>query len=375
MPSCQRSVALLGALLAGLAAPRASRAQTLGGITFYNYAPSGDAPLVTGSGGASDLDSFTAGQALEGYARYNVALALLLIANTKRVYFDPTVWDLFDLSSARERGDMDAAKAAAASAARRLATLKKVQGANDGAVQDGLAWAGKSPNVAKLQQSFLDYEKALAAAVADAQQVPQQMARRIQNGEAAARVFVAARQYLGKPYGGATGMTCDQLVWNAVLDAGVHLDRAPRPPLTVTGTWFYDGMGPEFKQVLGGDKGIALKDLATGIDAGTVTLPPLGSVLVTDGHAAVFSGVITIQGHTQLVLFDANNSAGWSVTLAGVPIPGDPKDALASAQAFPGHQVGEHVTRLQWGNEHAVKVFQPIGDHGTRAEAMRPRLF
>jgi hypothetical protein len=86
----------------------------------------------------------------------------------------------------------------------------------------------------------------------------------------------------------------------------------------------------------------------------------IGSVIVADGHAALFSGVVKVGSDWQLIIYDANDQVGWTVSLDGTPSKDDPDDKMLS---FPGHVVGQHVTREQWGTDHLVKVFQPIGYH------------
>jgi len=49
------------------------------------------------------------------------------------------------------------------------------------------------------------------------------------------------------------------------------------------------------------------------------------------------------------ITLDANDSTGWTVSLDGEPSKDDPNNKMLT---FPGHQVGERATRLQWGANH-----------------------
>ncbi len=175
------------------------------------------------------------------------------------------------------------------------------------------------------------------------------------------RLLQAAQAYRGEPYNlnPELGTSCDVLVWKAARDAGLRLDRrVSKDGKTVTGTWFREGMGDDFEQVLGGVDGITLQELVEGVDAATLPIP-IGAVLVADGHAALFNGVVKVNGHWQLILFDANSQPSWSLTFQGVPVKGDQTGRPDIQIVFPGKQVGEHVTRLHWGLDKRVKVFQP----------------
>ena len=73
-------------------------------------------------------------------------------------------------------------------------------------------------------------------------------------------------------------------------------------------------MGAEFKQVAGGNDGTPIGQLAADEASGTVTIP-LGSVIVTDGHDALFEGVVKVVTTWQLITYDANASSGWTISL------------------------------------------------------------
>ena len=118
-------------------------------------------------------------------------------------------------------------------------------------------------------------------------------------------------------------------------------------------------MGPEFLQIWGGTNGAPLGDLADQSGSNKINIP-VGSVIVTDGHAALYTGNIKVDDQWELTTYDANDQTGWTVSVNETPSKSDQLDRMA---AFPGHRVGEHVSRLQWGDDHLVKVFQPIGNH------------
>ena len=122
----------------------------------------------------------------------------------------------------------------------------------------------------------------------------------------------------------------------------------------MTESWFMHGMGPGFRPIV---TAVPLSQLAQD-DGNEMIHIPIGSVIVTNGHAALYTGVIKVGNQWQLITYDANDAKGWTVSLSGMPSPTDPNDQMLS---FPGHQVGTHVTRLQWNSDDVVSVYQPLG--------------
>jgi hypothetical protein len=213
-------------------------------------------------------------------------------------------------------------------------------------------------------QDFANYAIDIVHSVDEASKVPDRIDAFVKSNEAGKRLLVSASERQGLQYG--PGMQCNDLVQQAGAEAGSSPEVAlSKGDKSVTQSWFKHGMGQDFKQIYGGDAGQSLAQLASEEGAGKVTLP-IGSIIVADGHAAVFTGVIMVNKSWQLVTYDANGDhQSWTVSLAGTP--GKIADAAPAPkngpQTFPGHQVGEHVTRLQWGDQRPVKVFQPIGNH------------
>jgi len=132
-----------------------------------------------------------------------------------------------------------------------------------------------------------------------------------------------------------------------------------------TSAWFNKGLGSDFRQIYGGANGLRLGQLVDDLNNNIVDIP-LGSIIVQDGHAAFYTGQIKIKDKWEIVTYDANDQSGWTVTANGEffksdnPIPSGSNSAMMIR--FPGRQVGEHVTRLQWSHDHLVKVFQPVAD-------------
>ena len=168
------------------------------------------------------------------------------------------------------------------------------------------------------------------------------------------QMWMLAQSHQGEEY--RKGMQCNDLVAGAAKALGVPISNVPSAPgETVTESWFMHGMGPGFRPIV---VGVPLSQLAQDEGNNQIHIP-IGSVIVTNGHAALYSGVVRVENQWQLVTYDANATKGlWTISLSGVPSATDPSDRMLS---FPGHQVGEHVTRLQWNSSDAVSVYQPIG--------------
>jgi hypothetical protein len=73
-----------------------------------------------------------------------------------------------------------------------------------------------------------------------------------------------------------------------------------------------------------------------------VTAIPLGSVIVTPGHAAPFDGVVKVGKTEQLIVYDANGDKhGWYVALIGAPSEVDPNDRMLTLKLTPTTPVGD----------------------------------
>jgi hypothetical protein len=132
-----------------------------------------------------------------------------------------------------------------------------------------------------------------------------------------------------------------------------------------TSVWFNKGLGADFRQIYGGANGLSLGRLVDDLNNDKFEIP-IGSIIVQDGHAAFYAGQIKIEGKWEIITYDANDQSGWAVKINGEffksDSPASTKIDPEVLMKFPGRQVGEHVTRLQWGHEHLVKVFQPVAD-------------
>ena len=166
---------------------------------------------------------------------------------------------------------------------------------------------------------------------------------------------MAAWKHDGKAYG--PGMQCSDLVIAASKAAGLSVDDTPLGGKTVTATWFSNGMGPDFAQILGGDDGIMLSEVAIEDGLNNIVIP-IGSVIVADGHAALYAGGIMVNGNWEIITYDASDADNWTVSVTeGTASPSGQVDGME----FRGHKAGEHVTRLQWGKTRRVKIFVPVG--------------
>jgi hypothetical protein len=123
-------------------------------------------------------------------------------------------------------------------------------------------------------------------------------------------------------------------------------------------------MGSQFPQIIGGDIGVPLRQLMDDYMSNKVNIP-IAAVIVADGHAALFDGVVKVGPQMQMITYDANAASGWSVSVltgAGTPGTDGPDDFGVVQLKFGGQQVGEHATRLQWNDTTSVKVYQFIGN-------------
>lgn len=217
--------------------------------------------------------------------------------------------------------------------------------------------------------SFSSYVSQLGQSVNNAQAVPAQIDSFIKSNQAGLQLLESAWQFEGKVYG--DGMTCDQLVAHATGALGFSVPTYPwcKDCKTVTDGWFRYGMGRLYPQILGGESGITLRQLADDYMAddhmpNKVNIP-IGALIVADGHAALFEGVAKVGALMELITYDANKSTGWTVSvLTGERSPGTAgaDDYGVIQLTFGDHQVGQHVTRLQWVDPTIVKVYKFIGN-------------
>jgi hypothetical protein len=185
-----------------------------------------------------------------------------------------------------------------------------------------------------------------------------QIEAHIKSNAAGISLLEAAQSFQGSQY--RPGMTCNVLIIRAIRQASMDMTTG-----NTTSIWFNRGLGSDFRQIYGGANGLPLGQLVNDLNNDEVDIP-LGSIIVQDGHAAFYAGQIKIQEKWEIITYDANDQSGWTVTGNGaffrsdspVPSGNDPGVLMR----FPGKQVGEHVTRLQWSHEHLVKVFQPVAD-------------
>ena len=332
--------------------------------SFIYVMPNGQA-VNPGTSGDFGVSSFVAQQGIAGLYRHNTLAALSHINGITRDFFNPTQESLAKVKDAEERGDSAAATAAINAAQSKLTELKTSKPYLP--VTAGfVAYSGNNKPLADLATAFFKYEADLEKSLTDAQAIPAAIEKRIKDNEAGVRLLSAAHGYHDESY--RPGMQCSDLVVKASREAGITIDETVAPGTTLTGTWFSRGMGAEYRQILGGDAGMTLRQLAgeeTDATKEQVFGPPLripiGAVIVADGHAALYAGNVKVGDTYQLIVYDSNAEKGWTISLDSQPTPSewDP----AAVISFPGHQVGEHVTRLQWGAARLVKVFQPIGNH------------
>lgn len=228
--------------------------------------------------------------------------------------------------------------------------------------------AAAQQTLAQMQAAFLPLAKReIVSAIAD--QDTQNVQLRInevqtqnpKENEAGLNLLHEAQTHQGQPY--AAGMKCSDLIEMSGEASG---SPPSLPPTTTdvkpTTYWFENGMGPHYMQIYGGADGIDLGQLAADIGNRELNIP-IGSVIVApglnggDGHAALYDGVAKVGSTWKIVLYDANDYRGYNLSIDGLPTA----DARQTVQAFPGHQVGEHLSGLQWGSNHKIKVFRPIG--------------
>jgi len=308
-------------------------------------------PSASSSG---DVNSWLAQRMIAGYLLNNARAGVAGTHYVDERFFTPIRASLSGLKDAQQRSDSAAAQAAAGQA---LATLNQFKAEkHPQIIFTLLAHTGNNREVGEYANRFFAYVQNLEHTVNEAQAVPAQIGAYIRSNAAGERLFLAATHHAGAAYG--PGMHCNELIEAASRDAGVAI-AMPDGSGTVTERWFAHGLGGEYRQILGGDSGVELGQLADDEGSGKVNIP-IGAVIVAEGHAALFDGVAKVQDGWELILYDANDQDGYTLSLGGVAVPHDDPNAMLT---LPGHQVGEHLTWLQWRDDHLVKVFQPLGNH------------
>jgi hypothetical protein len=309
------------------------------------------------------MAALAANQALAGFAQYNAVNTVNGINMVSGKFFFPIVTNLRAVQNAEWHSDEAAARTAAAAAKQLLDQLKSE---NHMKIIGGFAVGTGSNAIRDLWNAFYTYEKNLEASTAQAQTVADSIRAWRKSNQAGLNLVTAAQQLDGAAYD-PKSCTCDELLtmasWAAgtpIIDLGVQ--NSFLPP---TAYWFEHGLGDNFVQVYGGNDGSPLSALVSNQGGPGALNLPIGSVLVAapywgeaHGHAAIVIGTAKINGKTQLVLYDANDSQGYSLTLTGDLQPGDLNGAVLN---FPGQKVGEHATGSQLGLKRLVKVFAPVG--------------
>lgn len=180
-----------------------------------------------------------------------------------------------------------------------------------------------------------------------------------ESSEAGTRMFLAATARDGTRYGAknAGGLQCSDLIIDAAREAGLNI-RVPAQGKATVG-WFADGMGPDFRQVLGGAEGVSLAELRDLLASPSVSLP-VGSVVVAEGHAAFYAGFASVGGEREIIFYDANaTKADYDLGVTSGRIektgPAGPKE-----MGFKGASVGYHLSRFYMQLFHKVKVFAPV---------------
>jgi len=310
----------------------------------------------TTAGPDATVQNFEAQRTLAGFIRQNTIATVNAIYQAVQSPIAQCRSPLLQVQAAQQRSDVSGAQSAATQAKAKLADVNTAA-KNIGVI--GGYGDVNNPTYVALGNAFFKYAANLANSVNEAQSVPAQIQNFIKSNEAGIRLLNAAQGLEGATY--KTGMQCSDLLITAchAPGVGVMVTTTPQDGATMTKSWFVHGMGPEFIQLFGGDAGESLDQLAQDEGSGKIAIP-IGAVIVADGHAALFDGVVMVDGQWQIITYDANDARSWTVSLSGTPSKTDPEDKMLS---FPGHQVGTHVTRLQWGRDHSVKVFQPIGNH------------
>lgn len=329
----------------------------------YSF-PSGKDILA---GGDDAINSIGAQLTIAGFEKHNAMDGMAGVRFVNKNYFVPIVGALNTVKTAELTSDSEWAKKGADAALTALNNLKSARHIQ----LVSLLLAGAGPSLADLNKTFIQYSRDLEQAVNAAQAVPGQINAYVKSNHAGIQLLMAASTHQGAAYG--NGMTCSDLVKRAVGELRFMLPDSPPvctaftttqpftcqhwvPGIPTTNYWFAHGMGPFFRLIYGGPDGLPLSQLVEDYMSNRIDLP-IGALIVAEGHAAIFDGFIKVGSTYQLITFDANNSVGWTVSYEGTPSLDDPDDKMLS---FPGHQVGEHVTKLQWGSDHRVKVYQFI---------------
>ncbi len=175
------------------------------------------------------------------------------------------------------------------------------------------------------------------------------------------RLINDARQYAGQVYGN-NGLTCSGLILQIAKAENLTIPDVPIGTPHSTPYWFAHGLGNDFARIYSNE--VTLGDIIDDEIDRTINLLP-GDIIIGDadtpggeGHAALFDSVIKINGHSYMIVFDAEKpSVGWCISFTS----GDPtKDTGSPCDGFDflGHSIGQHVAHFQWADYHEVKVFR-----------------
>jgi hypothetical protein len=320
----------------------------------------------------SGISAYLAQQAVATAAHQLAMVGLGGIQEVDRRYIVP----IRNLEGQLSLADHNSDSAAAKVIARQLQTAwNQLQGVKDlKVVRDfnGIRVFLHDSGLDGVNNSFTSYVNQVGQSVHDAQAVSAQIDAYIKSNQSGLDLLQAAWQNEGTNY---DQMVCSDLIVDAVGTLGYTVPSY-QPLLcskcSATAGWFRYGMGPLYPQILGGDSGVSIRQLVDDYMAGKVAIP-IGSLLVADGHVALFEGTAKVGGQTEFITYDANaTKKGWTVSVVtGAAHAGDASHSdLGVVQlSFGAHQVGEHVTHFDWQDDTVVKVFKFIGNSAIHEES------
>lgn len=227
-----------------------------------------------------------------------------------------------------------------------------------------------------LTKALYKYAQRLHQSVQDAQSLPSKINAYVKSNKSGLKLLEAAWKFQGAQY--RPRMQCNDLISDSLRNIGF---RTPSYPwcttCTATGGWFRYGMGPAFREIHTGDNGITLRQLADEVWSNKIHLP-IGAVIVANGvivdgkvtlhgHAALYDGVAQVKSRHEIITYDANAFHGFIVSAftgnyQQNDAANDQQDLGMINLVFGGHQVGEHVTWLQWNSKRRVKVYRFVGN-------------
>ena len=339
----------------------------------FIYRVSSNESFDVGTAPTSDVASAISGESANALvAGYTQQFFFLTIGQMQKSDIDmkPIRTSLGVVGADQFVSDGPGAQAAAVKAAQQLATFKA------GSDLQGVkifATNAANQDLFKMVSSFYQYEALLELGVAQAQTVQHRVTQYLNNNEAGKGLLAGAALFENTRYQKGK-FDCSAIVRLSAADMGLPV------PSGNTTTWFTNGMGKGWQQIYGGSSGLTTGKLIADLTSGPspLVIPP-GSIIVTDGHAAIYVSTIQVAGQPEILVYDANNSDGWVLSVDGVYPPGSTVpssvDLPPAVVAFPGNRVGLHVTRWQWDKTHSelIKVFQPIAEPANLVDA-RPGM-